>query len=262
MNMPKPVGEQLRHWRQRRRLTQLDLAHTAETSMRHVSFIETGRSLPSRAMLMRLAECLEVPLRERNTLLAAAGFAPLYRERRLDDPDLKPALDVIQLVLNGHEPYPAIAVDRHWNIVAANRALAPLLAGAAPELLQPPINMLRLSLHPDGVAPRIVNFGEIRAHLLQRLREQADATDDPVLRDLHAELVAYPAPPEGEHEQPSSPFIAVPLRLRTEAGVLSFISTITVFGTPTDITLAELAIESFFPADAATADALRGLLAD
>jgi len=266
MNLPhslsRPVGEQLRHWRQRRRLTQLDLADTAETSTRHVSFIETGRSLPSRAMLMRLAECLDVPLRERNALLAAAGFAPLYRERRLDDPALKPALEAIQLVLNGHEPYPAIAVDRHWNIVAANRALAPLLAGAASELLEPPVNILRVSLHPEGIAPRIANFGEIRAHLLHRLRHQADAIDDPVLRDLYAELSAYPAPPGDEPEQQASPIVAVPLRLRTEAGLLSFISTITVFGTPTDITLAELAIESFFPADATTAAALRGMLAD
>lgn len=257
---PLPVGEQLRDWRQRRRLTQMDLAALADTSTRHVSFIETGRSLPSRTMLMRLAEQLDVPLRERNGLLTAAGLAPMYRESQLDAPALEQAHAALELVLAGHEPYPALAVDRHWNIVAANRALAPLLAGVAPHLLEPPINVMRLSLHPEGMAPRIVNFGEIRSHLFNRLRRLLANTGDPVLHDLLDELSAYPLPEGAAHDESLEPHgVAIPLRLRTDLGVLSFISTITVFGSPLDITLAELAIESFFPADPATAAALRQL---
>jgi transcriptional regulator with XRE-family HTH domain len=256
MNMIRPLGELIRDWRQRRHLTQLDLAGLADTSTRHISFIETGRSLPSRAMLMRLADRLDVPLRERNVLMTAAGLAPMYSERRLDDPAMAQAQAAIDLVLAGHEPYPALAVDRHWNLVAANRALAPLLDGAAPALLQPPVNVLRLSLHPDGVAPRIVNLGQWRAHILHRLRHQADATGDAVLAALYDELAAYPAPDDAPATT-GTPAVVVPLRLRTASGELSFISTTTVFGTPMDITLAEIAIESFFPADAATAEALR-----
>lgn len=257
---PRPVGEQLRDWRQRRRLTQLDLADMAETSTRHVSFIETGRAMPSRAMLMRLAERLDVPLRERNHLLTAAGLAPMYHERRLDDPALEQAHAAIELVLAGHEPYPALAIDRHWNLVAANRALAPMLAGAAPHLLEAPINVMRLTLHPEGVAPRIVNYAEMRAHILHRLHRLIDATGDPVLHALQEELIAYPAPDGRAHDTSIAPSgVAIQLQLRTETGVLSFISTITVFGSPMDITLSELAIESFFPADTATAQALRAL---
>lgn len=262
MNLPRPVGEQLRDWRQRRRLTQMDLAAIAETSTRHVSFIETGRSLPSRAMLMRLAERLDVPLRERNQLLTAAGLAPMYRESRLDEPALEQARAAVDLVLKGHEPYPALAVDRHWNIVATNRAILPFLDGAAAHLLQPPINMMRLSLHPEGIASRIVNFGQIRAHLLHNAQRQVDATGDPLHRALYDELVAYPVPPDTSGEPPTlADNVAMQLRLRSEHGVLSFISTITVFGTPLDVTLAELAIESFFPADAHTAEVLRALMA-
>ncbi|QSX76135.1 helix-turn-helix transcriptional regulator [Lysobacter arenosi] len=259
MNMIRPLGELIRDWRQRRHLTQLDLAGLADTSTRHISFIETGRSLPSRAMLMRLADRLDVPLRERNVLMTAAGLAPMYSERRLDDPAMAQAQAAIDLVLAGHEPYPALAVDRHWNLVAANRALAPLLQGAAPALLQPPVNVLRLSLHPDGVAPRIVNLGQWRAHILHRLRHQADATGDAILAALYDELAAYPAP--DDEPATGAPAVVVPLRLRTAMGELSFISTTTVFGTPMDITLAEIAIESFFPADAATAQALQTLAA-
>ncbi|WP_313920248.1 helix-turn-helix transcriptional regulator [Tahibacter sp.] len=249
--------------RQRRRLTQMDLAAIADTSTRHVSFIETGRSLPSRAMLMRLAEHLDVPLRERNHLLTAAGLAPMYRESRLDEPALQQAQGAVELVLKGHEPYPALAIDRHWNIVAANRAITPFLDGAAPRLLVAPVNIMRLSLHPDGLASRIVNFGQIRAHLLHNAQRQADATGDPVLRALFEEISSYPAPPDATDHVPSlADTVAMQLRLRSEQGVLSFISTITVFGTPLDITLAELAIESFFPADAHTAAVLRAALAD
>ncbi|TDR39717.1 Xre family transcriptional regulator [Tahibacter aquaticus] len=262
MNLPRPVGEQLRDWRQRRRMTQMDLAAVADTSTRHVSFIETGRSLPSRAMLMRLVEQLDVPLRERNHLLTAAGLAPMYRESRLDEPALQQAQAAVELVLKGHEPNPAVALDRHWNVVAANRAIAPLLAGVAPSLLQPPINMVRLSLHPQGMASRIVNFAQIRAHLLHNIQRQAMGSGDALSQQLYEEMLTYPLPANAgdAHEPTLSDNVALQLRLRSEFGVLSFISTITVFGTPLDITLAELAIESFFPADAHTAQVLRNWL--
>ncbi len=257
----RPAGDYLREWRQRRRLSQLDLALEAEISTRHLSFMETGRSTPSREMVLRLAERLQMPLRERNALLVAAGYAPLFPERKLDDPALQAAREAMELVLAGHEPYPALAVDRHWNLVASNRALPPLLAGVDPALLAPPVNVLRLSLHPQGVAPRIANYAEWRAHLLERLRHQIEVSADPVLSDLLDELAAYPAPagatahaPVRSHEHAG---VVVPFRLITDAGTLSFISTTTVFGTPVDVTLSELALESFFPADAATADALR-----
>jgi transcriptional regulator with XRE-family HTH domain len=252
------VGDQLRMWRQRRRLSQLDLACEAEISPRHVSFLETGRSLPSREMLLRLAERLDIPLRERNPLLLSAGYAPMYAERKLDDPALKQARKAIDLVLAGHEPYPALAVDRHWSLVSANNALAPMLAGVAPRLMEPPVNVLRAALHPEGLAPRVENFSEWRWHLLSRLRHQIDATADPVLIELLAELQAYPVTgrphPEGHTDDYGG--VLVPFRLRTEHGVLSFFSTTTVFGTPLDITLAEMAIESFFPADPQTVELL------
>jgi transcriptional regulator with XRE-family HTH domain len=252
---PRPVGEQLRDWRQRRHLSQLDLAMLADTSTRHLSFIETGRSLPSRAMLLRLSDRLEVPLRERNSLFVAAGYAPVYSERRIDDPSLEEARKAIALVLRGHEPYPALAVDRHWNLQAANRALAPFLKGVAPQLLAPPVNVLRLSLHPGGVAPRIANLGQWRAHLLHRLRQQIEATGDTKLEALQAELAAYPAPEHDGAPEPGA--VVVPMRMRSEVGELSFLSTTTVFGTPVEVTLSELAIESFFPADEKTAKVLR-----
>ena len=180
------IGEHLRHWRQRRRVSQLELACDAEVSARHLSFIETGRSTPSREMVLRLAESLDVPLRERNVLLVAAGYAPRFPERRLSDPALESARRAVDLVLAGHEPFPAIAVDRHWTLVAANRAVPSLLAGASPSLLEQPVNVLRLSLHPRGLAPRIVNLGEWRSHLLARLRHQIELTADQVLIALLA----------------------------------------------------------------------------
>jgi transcriptional regulator with XRE-family HTH domain len=252
---PRPVGEQLREWRQRRHLSQLDLAVLADISSRHLSFLETGRSLPSRNMLLRLSDRLNVPLRERNALFIAAGYAPVYSERRIDDPSLEEARKAIELVLRGHEPYPALAVDRYWNLQAANRALAPFLKGVAPELLAPPVNVLRLSLHPDGVAPRILNLGQWRAHLLHRLRQQVEATGDPGLESLLAELSGYPAP--GHEDRPDPGAVVVPMRMQSEVGELSFLSTTTVFGTPVEVSLSELAIESFFPADAKTAKVLR-----
>ena len=255
----RPVGELLREWRQRRRLSQLDFAVEAEISSKHLSFLETGRSRPSREMLLKLAELLEVPLRERNTLLICAGFAPMFTERKLDDPALQAARDAMEMVLKGHEPYPALAVDRHWTLLAANRAVAPMLTGIKAELLTPPMNVLRASLHPDGLAPRIVNLGQWRAHIFARLRRQIEISADPVLIALLEELTAYPAPEHSTRDKAgdgTNAFV-VPMRLATPVGVLSFISTTTVFGTPIDVTLSELALESFFPADAATAAALR-----
>lgn len=252
---PPSVGDQLRDWRQRRHYSQMELAGLADISSRHLSFMETGRSLPSRAMLLRLSDRLDVPLRERNRMFTAAGYAPLYGERRLDEPALSTARRTMELVLRGHEPYPALAVDRHWNMQAANRAVAPLLKGVAPELLKPPVNVLRLSLHPQGVAPRIINLGQWRAHLLQRLQHEFDGSGDPVLAALLEELRGYPAP---DHDKPPEPgALTVPMRMRSEVGELSFISTTTVFGTPLEVALSELAIESFFPADDRTARVLR-----
>jgi transcriptional regulator with XRE-family HTH domain len=255
------VGPLLREWRQRRRLSQLALACDAEISARHLSFVETGRAHPSREMVLRLAEQLDVPLRERNSLLVAAGFAPVYREHPLDDPALEAARRAVELVLAGHEPYPALAVDRYWTLVAANSAVMPLLAGVSAHLLSPPINVLRLSLHPDGVVTRIVNAAEWRTHILERLRRQVVSSGDARLRALLDELRRYPAPSAGGPAQASLEpgGVVVPLTLATPAGVLSFISTTTVFGTPMDVTLAELAIESFFPADAATGERLRAM---
>ena len=254
-------GDHLRDWRRRRRFSQLDLACEADISTRHLSFIETGRSRPSRDMVLHLAERLEVPLRERNTLLVAAGFAPAYPVRPLDDPALALARRAVERVIEAHAPNPALAVDRHWQLVAANAAVPLLLDGVSPALLQPPVNVLRLGLHPDGLAPRIVNYAEWRGHLLERLQRQVESAGDPVLVELLAELRAYPAPPAAiaalAPPEEAHPDVVVPFRLATASGILSFLSTTTVFGTPVDVTLSELAVESFFPADAATAEALR-----
>lgn len=255
---PSRVGVLLREWRSRRRLSQLDLALEAGVSARHLSFVETGRSRPSAEMVLLLAEQLDVPLRDRNQLLLAAGYAPAYGQRGLDDPEMGPVREALDQVLRGHEPYPAVVVDRHWGMVAANEAVGLLLEGVSPDLLEPPVNVLRLSLHPDGVAPRIVNFGEWRGHLLDRLGREAVSTGDPALAALFEELSELPGAEGGPRAVPSdSAGIAVPLRLRAGDAELSFISTITTFGTATDVTVAELSIESFFPADAATAEALR-----
>jgi transcriptional regulator with XRE-family HTH domain len=257
---PRAFGEHLRHWRQHRRLSQLDLASDAAISTRHLSFVETGRASPSREMVLRLAERLQVPLRERNALLVAAGYAPMYRERPLDDPALAAARQAVDLILKGHEPYPALAVDRHWNLLAANAMVPHLLEGADPSLLQPPVNVLRLSLHPQGLAPRIVNLAQWRRHVFERLRQQVQQTGDGALAELLAELQAWPAPDAAEPElQGEHLGIAVPLQFRSAKGVLSFISTTTVFGTANDVTLQELTLETFFPADEATAAMLREL---
>jgi transcriptional regulator with XRE-family HTH domain len=264
---PQPsIGHLIRDWRQLRRLSQLDLALEAEISQKHLSFIESGRSAPSRDMVLLLAEHLGVPLRERNALLLAAGYAPVYLERSLEDPGLQAARSAIDLLLKGHEPYPAVAIDRHWTLLAANKMIAPLLAGVEEaDLLRPPVNVLRLSLHPRGLAPAILNLPEWRGHLLGRLRQQIRATSDPLLAELLAELLSYPVPPappaKGRAQDEAEPPIVLPLRLRLGEAVLSLISTTTVFGTPVDVTLSELALETFFPADETTGDALRAIAA-
>ena len=239
-------------------MSQLALALDAEISTRHLSFLETGRSAPSRDMVLRLSRHLDLPLRERNILLSAAGYAPVFPERRLDDPALAAARHAVELVLEAHRPFPALAVDRHWNLVAQNAVVDLLLDGVAPKLLAGPVNVLRLSLHPEGLAQRIVNLGAWRAHLLERLGRQIEASGDAVLMALRAELDSFgPRPPGRSLRCADDPMIVVPLELGTPGGVLRFLSTTTVFGTPLDVTLAELAIEAFFPADVATGDTLR-----
>jgi transcriptional regulator with XRE-family HTH domain len=244
-----PAGELLRTWRQRRKLSQFELSLNAAVSSRHLSFVETGRAKPSREMLLHLADRLEMPLRERNELLLAAGFAPEYKERPLDSADLAPVRDALDRFLRAHEPYPAVLLNRRYDIVGMNDAAGAFTEGVAPELLEPPVNALRISLHPDGMAPSIVNFDEWSGHLLHRLERQAANTGDPELRALYDELAAYPGvstdyPAAEIHE------ILLPLRLR---GGLAFFSTVSTFGTPNDVTLEELSIEAFYPADAATA---------
>jgi transcriptional regulator with XRE-family HTH domain len=260
--MARPFGDHLRHWRRQRRLSQLDLAQDADISTRHLSFVETGRSTPSREMVLRLAERLDVPLRERNALLVSAGYAPMYRERPLEDPALAPARMAVEAILKSHAPYPALAVDRHWNLVAANRMLPHLLEGADASLLQAPINVLRVSLHPKGLASKIANLVQWREHIFERLRHQVQVTGDSTLASLLAELRSLPVP-EGCDERVEGEMLGVlmPFRFRTPQGTLSFISTTTIFGTPVDVTLQELALETFFPADESTAQALRQLAA-
>jgi transcriptional regulator with XRE-family HTH domain len=252
------AGPLLRDWRQRRRLSQLQLALDADVSARHLSFIETGRARPSAEMVLRLANCLDVPLRDRNTLLLAAGHAPAYGQRALDEPEMGPVLDAVQRVLAAHEPYPALVVDRHWGMVAANAAVGLLVAGAAAHLLEPPVNVLRLALHPEGLASRTRNLAEWRAHLLDRLHRQLVTSGDPALRALYEELDALPG--DSDHVRPdfAAGDIAVPLRLEHEAGELAFISTVTTFSTAMDVTVSELSIEAFYPADEHTAAVLRG----
>jgi transcriptional regulator with XRE-family HTH domain len=259
-NAPRPVGELLRRWREHRRLSQLELSIQADISTRHLSFVETGRSAPSRDMVLHLADELELPLRERNHLLLAAGYAPVYAETPLDAPRMSAVRAAVRQVLAAHEPYPAVVVDRRWNMVDANSTITTLLADVAAPLLAPPVNVLRVSLHPEGLAPRIANLGEWRAHLLGRLRRQVALTADTDLTDLYEELRGYPCDqPEPEVELPGPGDVVVPLRLRYDDGELAFFSTVATFGTPLDITVAELAIESFFPADDVTASALRAV---
>lgn len=250
----RSIGQHLRDWRTRRRLSQLHFALDAGISQRHLSFIESGRSQPSRDMILRLADRLGVPLRERNAMVMAAGYAPVYPERTLDEPALQAARRAIATILKGHEPCPALAVDRHWHLVDANAGVQRLLALVKdPALLQPPVNVLRLALHPGGIAGSVINLAGWRAHVLERLRVQVEITGDAGLEALRAELAALraPASPDpGPHHDYGD--VAATLRLHTPAGDLSFITTVTVFGTPVDVTLSELALELFFPADDVT----------
>jgi transcriptional regulator with XRE-family HTH domain len=254
----RPVGELLREWRDRRRISQLDLSISAEISTRHLSFVETGRSQPSREMVLRLGEHLDVPLRDRNHLLLAAGYAPAYAESGLADPEMAAVRQAVRQLLGGHEPYPAAVVDRGWNLVEANAGIGLLTKHVAPDLLKSPVNVLRATLHPGGMAPHIANLGEWRSHLLGRLRRQVLQTADPELTELLEELRGYPCDqPVPEIEVPGPGDIVIPLRLRDGHRELAFFSTVATFGTPLDITVAELMIESFFPADEATAAYLR-----
>jgi transcriptional regulator with XRE-family HTH domain len=248
------VGAILRDWRQRRRLSQLDLALEAGISTRHLSFVETGRSKPSPDMVLHLAEQLEVPLRDRNALLLAAGYAPQYQARSLDEPEMAHIRDALGRVLEGHEPFPAIAVDRYWNMVASNAVLGVLLDGVADELLAPPANALRIALHPKGLPPRVLNFAAWRNHLLEGLERALASTGDPQLSELQAEMLSYPGPPAPEQAAPGADVMfGLKLAAPGDGRELSFFSTITTFGTPLDITVSEIAIEAFFPADDETA---------
>jgi transcriptional regulator with XRE-family HTH domain len=254
----RTFGEELRTWRQRRHLSQLELATEVDVSTRHLSFMETGRSQASRAMVLRLAERLDVPLRERNDLLIAAGFAPMYASRSFSDPSLSAVRDAVDLILKGHEPYPALLVDRHWTLVSANNAAQKFMIGVDDSLLTPPINVLRMSLHPKGSAPGIVNLAEWRTHVLARLARDVEITADPALAGLLAELREYPGGESRYVGDPASASVVVPLKIRTpEGAVLSFFSTTTVFGTAVEVTLSELVLEAFYPADEFTAVALR-----
>ncbi|MEV0248603.1 helix-turn-helix transcriptional regulator [Nocardia sp. NPDC050712] len=249
------AGDLLRHWRLERRLSQLELAGRSDTSARHLSFIETGRATPSRAMLANLCEHLQVPLRERNRLLLAAGYAPAFAEPALDAPEMAPVRAAMRSILEGHQPYPALAIDQSWNMIDANAGVALLLTGIDPALLTPPVNALRLTLHPDGLAGRILNLPEWRGHVFARLNHQLEVTGSPDLAELAEELRAYPGGAT-ELVLPEPDQVVVPLRLRHDGQDLSFLSVTTVFGTPMNVTVAELAIESFLPADDATRAAL------
>src|ERR1700751_1551747 len=259
---PLPFGVLLRRWRERRRMTQIDLALAAESSTRHLSCLETGRAQPSREMIARLAENLNIPLRDRNTLLLAAGFAPAFRERAVTE--LEAAKSAIDRVLQAHLPYPAFAVDRHWNLILSNSALPQLYEGCSAELMRPPVNSVRLLLHPSGMGPRIVNFAAWRAHTLHVLRQQLEARADPVIQGLLSEVAGYPVPAGSEvlDNFDGSQRLATPLRIATRFGTVSFLSTVTVFGTASDVTLSELALEMLFPADSETFEIVRRITAE
>src|SRR5215469_187512 len=257
-----PFGVLLRRWRVTRRMTQADLAFAANSSTRHLSCLETGRAQPSREMVMRLCEELEVPLRERNALMLAAGFAPAFAERPLAE--LSAARQAIDQILNAHKPYPAFALDRHWNVIASNSALPQLYEGCSPELLKQPINAVRLVLHPLGMGPRILNFIEWRAHTIAVLKQQIETRPDPVIQALLSEVTGYPVPGGGvalaTGDGPQR--YATPLQVATRLGTVSFLNTTTIFGTPTEVTLSELALEMLFPADPDTTEIVRRMVAE
>ncbi|MEU8565119.1 helix-turn-helix transcriptional regulator [Streptomyces cyaneofuscatus] len=263
------VGPLLRDWRERRRISQLDLALRADSSARHISFIETGRSRPSEDMVLRLAEQLDIPVRERNALLVMAGYAPRYAQTPLDDPAMASVRDGLDRLLAGYEPYPALVVDGRYDVVAANRGIALLMEGVAEELLTPPLNAMRITLHPAGLAPRIRNLAEWRADLLTQMERQIALVRSPELRTLYEEVAAYPVPDRADRTdrdadgrgadrgRERTPSFALPLVIEHGGQVLSFIASIATFNTPMDVTVAELAIETFLPADRETAAYLR-----
>ncbi|MFF8593695.1 helix-turn-helix domain-containing protein [Streptomyces sp. NPDC015220] len=258
------VGPLLRAWRERRRVSQLELALRADSSARHISFVETGRSRPSEEMVLRLAEHLEVPVRERNALLLAAGYAPHYPETPLNDPALGALREGLERLILGYEPYPALVVDAHYDVVTANRGITMLLEGVPESLLAPPLNAMRLTLHPEGLAPRIHNLREWRGHLLAQMERQIALHRSGTLRALYEEVAAYPVPEAGHGvvEEPDQdvPYFALPMRIEHEGRVLSFVSSISTFNTPMDVTVAELAIETFLPADPATVKYLHSMM--
>ncbi|GAA1360090.1 helix-turn-helix domain-containing protein [Streptomyces beijiangensis] len=251
------VGPLLRGWREQRKVSQLDLALRADSSARHISFIETGRSRPSEEMILRLAEHLDIPVRERNSLLLAAGYAPHYAQTALDDPSMTALREGIERLLTGYEPYPALVVDGTYTVIAANRGIAMLLDGVPAHLLAPPLNAMRLTLHPEGLAPKILNLREWRGHLLHQMERQIALARSAPLRELYEEVSGYPHPGPGDTDDrdeshPAHPWFALPLRIEHEGHVLSFVSSIATFNTPMDVTVAELAMETFLPADPAT----------
>ncbi|MBT2416649.1 helix-turn-helix domain-containing protein [Streptomyces sp. ISL-22] len=256
------VGPLLRAWREQRRVSQLELALRADSSARHISFIETGRSRPSEEMVLRLAEHLDVPVRERNALLLAAGYAPRYPETPLDDPALDALRSGMERLIQGYEPYPALVVDAMYDVHAANRGILMLLDGIPEHLLTPPLNAMRLTLHPEGLAPRIRNLREWRGHLLAQMDRQIALRRSEPLRRLYEEVAAYPVPEEKPGTEPAEPvpYFALPMQIEHEGRVLSFISSISTFNTPMDVTVAELAIETFLPADPATVKYLQSMV--
>jgi len=253
----RSIGDHLRGWRERRHLSQLELSLRAEVSARHLSFVETGRAAPGRELILRLGEELEIPLRERNTLLVAAGFAPIFQQRRLDDPSLDSVRAILDLALEQQKPFPAYVIDRHWTVVASNAAVPALYEGVAPELVRPPINVIRLMLDPRGMAPRIVNFAAWRTHLLAQVRRQWSVTTDPFLEGLLREALAFPALKVDDDSHAAIEGPAMLLRVETRLGRLSFLGATTVFGTPADVTLEEIALEMLYPADAFTDKTVR-----
>jgi transcriptional regulator with XRE-family HTH domain len=253
-----PIGEQLRSWRERRQLSQLELSLAADVSARHLSFVENGRAQPGRDLILRLATELDVPLRDRNAMLVSAGFAPVFRHRRFDDPSFDSVRAIITATLETHKPFPAYVIDRHWSVVASNSAIPELFEGVAPELLIAPINVVRMILHPRGIAPRLLNFSTWRRHYLTQLRRQIVLTGDPVLEELYRDATSYPlqgsedAQNEGSVDGP-----AIAFEVMTSLGRLSFLSATTVFGSPADVTLEEIALELLYPANTFTAQAVR-----
>jgi transcriptional regulator with XRE-family HTH domain len=253
-----PIGEQLRSWRERRQLSQLELSLVADVSARHLSFVENGRAQPGRDLILRLAKELDVPLRDRNALLVSAGFAPVFRQRQFDDPSFDPVRAIIAATLETHKPFPAYVIDRHWSVVASNSAIPELFEGVDPELLIAPINVVRMILHPRGIAPRLLNFSTWRRHYLAQLRRQITLTGDTILQELYREASSYPHPgSEDAQSEVSADGPAIAFEVMTRLGRLSFLSATTVFGSPADVTLEEIALELLYPANTFTAQTVR-----